>query len=96
VLAGRVREIVATRDRFVRRIAELPGLTVFPTSANFVLIRCGGAPAQVVFTRLYEGHGILVRDVSGASELAECLRISVGTPEDMEAVVVALEQILGG
>jgi histidinol-phosphate aminotransferase len=95
VLAGRVREIVATRDRFVRRIAELPGLTVFPTSANFVLIRCGGAPAQVVFTRLYEEHGILVRDVSGAPELAECLRISVGTPEDMEAVAGALEGILG-
>jgi histidinol-phosphate aminotransferase len=95
-LAGRVREIVATRDRFVQRIAGLPGLTVYPTSANFVLIRCRGTPARVVFTRLYEEHGILVRDVSGAPDLAECLRISVGTPEDMEAVVVALEQILGG
>ena len=50
----------------------------------------------VVFTRLYEGHGILVRDVSAAPELAECLRISVGTPEDMEAVAAALKGILGG
>ena len=96
VLAGRVREIVATRDRFVRRIAALPGLTVFPSSANFVLIRCSGTPARVVFTRLYEEHGILVRDVSSAPELGECLRISVGTPEDMEAVAGALEGILGG
>jgi histidinol-phosphate aminotransferase len=96
VLAGRVREIVATRDRFVRRIAALPGLTVFPSSANFVLIRCSGTPARVVFTRLYEEHGILVRDVSSAPELGECLRTSVGTPEDMEAVAGALEGILGG
>jgi histidinol-phosphate aminotransferase len=96
VLAARVREIVATRDRFVRRIAELSGLTVFPTSANFVLIRCSRTPAKVVFTRLYEEHGILVRDVSGGPELAECLRISIGTPEDMEVVAGALEGILGG
>jgi histidinol-phosphate aminotransferase len=96
VLAGRVREIIQSRDRFVRRIARLPGLTVYPTAANFVLIRCSGTPAREVFTRLYEEHGILVRDVSGAPELAECLRISVGTPEDMEAVVGALEGIVGG
>jgi histidinol-phosphate/aromatic aminotransferase/cobyric acid decarboxylase-like protein len=37
-----------------------------------------------------------VRDVSAAAELAECLRISIGTPEDMDAVLVALEKILGG
>lgn len=96
VLAERVREIVATRERFARRIAGLSGLTVYPSAANFVLIRCRGTPARVVFTRLLEEHGILVRDVSSAPELAECLRISVGTPEDMEAVAVALEGIVGG
>jgi histidinol-phosphate/aromatic aminotransferase/cobyric acid decarboxylase-like protein len=35
-----------------------------------------------------------VRDVSAAPELGDCLRISVGTPEDMEAVVAGLGQIL--
>jgi histidinol-phosphate/aromatic aminotransferase/cobyric acid decarboxylase-like protein len=35
-----------------------------------------------------------VRDVSNAGELAECLRISIGTDEDMEAVVAALSEIL--
>jgi histidinol-phosphate/aromatic aminotransferase/cobyric acid decarboxylase-like protein len=49
-----------------------------------------------VFSRLYEEHGILVRDVSAGPDLAECLRISVGTPEDMEAVAGALEGILAG
>jgi histidinol-phosphate aminotransferase len=95
VLAERVREIAATRERFVRRITGLAGITVYPTAANFVLIRCKGVPARVVFTRLYQEHGILVRDVSSAPELAECLRISVGTPEDMEAVAGALEGMLG-
>lgn len=95
VLAARTREIVETRDAFARRAMAIGGLTVFPSSANFVLIRCGGVPAREVFRRLFEEDGILVRDVSGAPELAECLRISVGTPADMEATAAALERILG-
>jgi histidinol-phosphate aminotransferase len=47
-----------------------------------------------VFRRLHLEHGILVRDVSGSEGLAECLRISVGTEEDMEAVLEALRSIV--
>jgi histidinol-phosphate/aromatic aminotransferase/cobyric acid decarboxylase-like protein len=43
---------------------------------------------------LYQDHDILVRDVSSSPELAECLRISIGTEEDMDAVIGALEKIL--
>jgi histidinol-phosphate/aromatic aminotransferase/cobyric acid decarboxylase-like protein len=58
------------------------------------LIRSNHLPAKELFLQLYEKHGILVRDLSASTELAECLRISIGTPEDMDAVIVALEQIL--
>ena len=94
LLAERTREVIATRDRFVQRLRGLPGLTVYPTAANFVLIRTHQMPAKELFLQLYENHGILVRDVSGSAELAECLRISIGTAEDMDAVIEALEQIL--
>lgn len=94
VFAARTRDIMETRDRFLPRLARLPGLDVIPTAANFVLIRCRARPASEVFHRLYEDHGILVRDVSNSGELAECLRISIGTEEDMEAVLAALAQIL--
>ena len=93
LFAARTREIVATRDRFLPRLARVPGLEVFPTAANFVLIRCVARPAGEVFRRLHEEHGILVRDVGGAPELAGCLRVSIGTEEDMDAVLAALEEI---
>ena len=90
------------RERIVRRVArELRdgdyvnlGIGLPTLVANFVLIRCRARPASEVFRRLYEEHGILVRDVSGSAELAECLRISIGTEEDMEAVLEALSQIV--
>jgi histidinol-phosphate aminotransferase len=95
LLEERTRAIVATREAFLPRLHRMPGLTVYPTGANFVLIRCQGLPARELFRRLLEEHGILVRDVSNGAELAECLRISIGTPDDMEAVLSALGAILG-
>ena len=94
LLAERVREVIATRDRFLERLAGLPGLIVYPSAANFVLVRTQHLPAKELFLQLYERHGILVRDVSRSAELSDCLRISIGTPADMDAVIAALEQIL--
>jgi histidinol-phosphate aminotransferase len=95
VIADRVRRIVTERERLLRRLSALPALQVFPSSANFVLIRCRRHSATEVFRRLFDEHGILIRDVSGAGELAQCLRISVGTAEDVDAVADALGLILG-
>jgi histidinol-phosphate aminotransferase len=94
MLAARIGEVIHTRDRFVRRLGLLPGLTVYPTAANFVLIRCRGLPARELFRQLLDDYGILVRDVSASPHLAECLRISIGTHEDMDAVIGALQHIL--
>jgi histidinol-phosphate aminotransferase len=72
------------------------GLRAFPSAANFVLIRCESQPAAEVFRRLVEQHGILVRDVSGGPGLEGCLRITAGTPDDVDAVLGALTAILAG
>ena len=94
VLAERTRAVVETRDRFLARLVRVRGIDVVPTAANFVLIRCRARPASEIFRRLYEEYGILVRDVSSSPELSECLRISIGTDDDMDAVLSALEEIL--
>jgi histidinol-phosphate aminotransferase len=92
-LTARAREVVAIRERFLVRLRGIPGIATYPTAANFVLIRCENIPAAEVFQRLYQDYGILVRDLSRSPELSECLRISIGTAEDMDAVIAALEQI---
>jgi histidinol-phosphate aminotransferase len=46
-----------------------------------------------VFERLVREYGILVRDVSGGPGLAGCLRITVGSDDDVDAVARALEAI---
>ncbi|HEU5154697.1 MAG TPA: histidinol-phosphate transaminase [Gemmatimonadales bacterium] len=95
VFAARARSIAQERDRFLGLLGSIAGLHPFTSKANFVLVRCDRVPAHTVFRRLVEEHGILVRDVSSGAGLAECLRISVGTREDTDAVVAGLSTILG-
>jgi histidinol-phosphate aminotransferase len=94
LLRAHTRDVVQVRDRFAEQLGRIPGLTAYPSAANFVLVRSLRVPARELFRRLYEEYGILVRDVSSALELAECIRISIGTAEDMDAVVAALQEIV--
>ncbi|HXQ28304.1 MAG TPA: histidinol-phosphate transaminase [Gemmatimonadales bacterium] len=89
-----VRRVRAARDELEARLREIPGLEVFPSAANFVLVRCRARPAAEVFTRLVSEHGILVRDVSATAGLEQCLRITAGTPDDVAAVAAALRAVL--
>jgi histidinol-phosphate aminotransferase len=90
-----IRRIVASRDRAFARLKTVAGMRVYPSAANFFIVRFERVEPREVFRRLHEEHGILVRDVSSVPELQGCLRISVGTDEDMEAVEGALREILG-
>lgn len=88
LLEDQAATLRAERSRLESRLAGLPGFTVHPTQANFVLVRVPDAP------RLFEGlksRGILVKNLHGWHPLlANCLRITVGSPADNDAVIAAL------
>ncbi len=88
----RVAALVAERHRLATALARLPGLTVYPSGANFVLVRVDG-DGYALWQRLVE-RGILVRDFSRWPRLDNCLRITVGTPEEDDALLAALRDAL--
>ena len=49
--------------------------------------------ARDLFDRLYS-HGVLVRDVSAYPLLERCLRVSIGTPEENDKFLAALDRAL--
>jgi imidazoleglycerol-phosphate dehydratase len=89
--ARRVRAILGRRPQWAQRLAAA-GLEVFPSEANFLLVR---AAAKGLRDGLAE-RGILVRDVGGYPGLGGCLRVSVGSGGALRAVVAALGEILPG
>lgn len=72
--------ILEERERMVRELSALPSLTVFPSDANFILFRVD-EEAGPVFRKLME-KGILVRDLSAHPRLRNCLRVTIGTPNE--------------
>jgi histidinol-phosphate aminotransferase len=92
VLTEQAAAIKLERGRLVRRLQDLPGLTPYPSDANFILFRV--THAERVFDGLKE-RGVLIKSLHGSHRLlANCLRVTVGTPQENDAFLAALTQSL--
>ncbi len=90
-MRARVEAIVAERERLTGALVAMDGVEVFPSGANFVLLRVGGA--HDVWQGLLD-KDVLVRDFSARPRLADCLRVTVGRPEENDAFLTALKEVL--
>jgi histidinol-phosphate aminotransferase len=74
-------------------LARLPGVTVYPSEANFLTVRVPDAPRAEVNLRT---AGILIKRLHGAHPMLEhCLRLTIGTPEENDTLLAALPACLG-
>jgi histidinol-phosphate aminotransferase len=86
-----IEEVLKERERLGRELCSIPGFKVYPTKANFFLVEVQKEP-RFIFDELYK-RGILIRDVSSYPMLSKCLRISVGTREENDRLLSALNAI---
>jgi histidinol-phosphate aminotransferase len=92
VLDEQTRRIVSDRASLEKALDAIPGIERFPSAANFVLVRVPDGPRT--FEALRQS-GILVRTFHGSHALlANCLRLTVGTPDENRRLVDALRTIL--
>ncbi len=89
---NRIR-IIATREKTAARLRDL-GFDVVPSAANFLFAGLPGVPARVLYTALRE-QGILVRYFE-KPRIDGYLRITIGSPENMDALCEALTGITAG
>lgn len=92
VFEGQIREIIRQRDVVAHGLGQLRDVEVFHSEANFVLFRVPQAAS--VWRDLLHGSGILVRDFSRTPGLEDCLRVSIGSPEENRAFLAAMESIV--
>jgi histidinol-phosphate aminotransferase len=89
VLEEQAARIRAERTRLGEGLRALKGVTVFPSAANFFLARV--PDAERVFESLKQ-QGVLVKNLHPG--LAQCLRITVGTPDENRILLNALKEAL--
>jgi histidinol-phosphate aminotransferase len=89
----RVATIKRERGRLAEALADCPGVVeVCPSDANFVLIRTRDGDR---FARAAHAGGILVRQFHGEPALTDCIRITVGRPEDNDRLLKAVSGVDG-
>lgn len=84
--------IVAERARLFRELSAIPDVQPYPSAANFILFRVPDANA--VFEDL-KARAILIRNLNDSHPaLAQCLRVTVGTPDDNAQFLGAVKEAL--
>lgn len=92
VFAVQAAELRSQRAALTERLAALPGVQVWPSEANMILLRVPDAHA--LFAGM-KARGVLVKNVSALHPLlANCLRLTVGTPEENAQMLQALQAVL--
>jgi len=84
--------IRSERDRLLAALRALPGVTPFPSEANMILARVADSAAAFAGMK---ARGVLVKNVAGLHPLlANCLRLTVGTPDENVLMLQALKESL--
>jgi histidinol-phosphate aminotransferase len=91
-LTGNIQRLRDDRERLAAALHRFNGLTVYPSAANFLLVRVDaaafGKSAAQICDALKE-QGILVR----LFEPMNCIRITIGLPEHTDALLTALQEL---
>jgi histidinol-phosphate aminotransferase len=92
VFAEQASVLRSERTRLLAALAALPGVMPFPSEANMILVRVPDA------ARAFEGlvaSKVLVKNISKMHPLlANCLRLTVGTPQENTLMLAALKESL--
>ena len=84
----------AERARFTARLKEIPGLTVYPSQANYVLAKLDGKLSAGALTRrLIIEYNLLIKDLTSKAG-GPYIRLAVRNEEDNDRLVEALREVL--
>ena len=78
------QKVIQTREKVSEELRKI-GLTVLPSKANFIFVRCPGRTGKEIYTGL-RTKGILVR-YWDTPRIRDYVRITIGTPEQMDLLI---------
>lgn len=95
VFDAQCRDICRERDSLHRALAEIEGITVWPSRTNFLLFRVSGRRTAREIHQSLLGDRILIKNLGAPGALNGCLRVTVGTPAENAAFLASLRKACG-
>ena len=92
VLNRQISLLISTRERLYNALSQVEGVIAYPSETNFILIKTA-KDADRIYENLKE-TGILIKNLNKPGTLKNCLRVTVGTPEENDEFVRTLKKIL--
>ena len=94
LLDQQTQQMVKDRESLFSELDKLNGVQVYPSEANFLMFRTESGQADRIFNKLKE-YNVLIKNLSpGGGLLSDCLRVSIGTPDENRCFMDGLKEIL--
>ena len=87
-----VERLKVERTRLFAALQSIPYLKPYPTQSNFILCQVTGRDAAELKARLAQEYGVFIRYFNKPG-LKDCIRISVGRPQDTDVLISALGKL---
>lgn len=89
----RIARVLSERDRVSKELSQASLVRkVWPSETNFLLVECVDADRVL---RAAAGAGLIIRDPRSQPGLANCVRITIGTPEQNDRLLQGIRQASG-
>jgi histidinol-phosphate aminotransferase len=91
---GQTQAICSERTNVFEQLSKMDGIAAFPSSTNFILFKTPKDKATDIFTTIKQ-QGVLIKNSSTQGGLlTDCLRVTIGKPEENQAFLAALKTSL--
>jgi histidinol-phosphate aminotransferase len=92
VINRQISLLISEREKLYNALSRMRGVTAYPSETNFIMIRTA-ADATAVHGKLKKA-GILIKNLNKPGPLKNCLRVTIGTPEENKVFLRTLEKVL--
>jgi histidinol-phosphate aminotransferase len=92
VIKRQISLLISEREKLYNALSKLRSLIVYPSETNFIMFRTS-SDASAVHRKLKQA-GILIKSLNKPGPLKNCLRVTIGTPEENKEFLAALKKIL--
>ena len=85
-----IGQILRERERVSASMADIDTVEIFRSDSNFILFRV--EDADLIFDGLIK-QGVLIRNLNSVGSLKNCLRVTIGSPEENDCFLTALKKL---